>query len=921
MSGQLDVSADLLAGFLDEAPLFLTTLEDRLLAFEDEAQSGTIAIRDDGDKERMNEIFRAAHSLKGLAASLGFHRIRDVTHIMESIFDQLRNGKRELSASDVDALFSVVDVLRQLVKELTNPAERHIDIREHLDRLTAILERVPAAGAIPAPSAAPPAVTCDDSDLLARFVEAAVESLDEANEQLLKLERAPHDEETISAVFRCVHNIKGACGAVGCATLQAFTHDFETLLDRIRSGRTKVDSSLITTMLKALDQIRVDVAAISQRRYADVTGAGMQGVFDRWLNESTTPPASSPAPAALAQPTELAEGDATTILVTFPKGFADAPIQACILHNRLGDLGEIVASEPNVDALESSSIVERLSIQMRTDVAPGALERIIRAHAIESVTITPARPCESTSPVAPPLGETGANHVPAVNAMPDPVRPREGPKAGEPLRAAEATKAGETLRVDLERLDQLMDLGGELVIAKARFSQIQRRLRELLPRSNVVSLVEDTAERITRLRSEIERATACADSAALREAAEIANTLESNLGQVRSVLLGVHDSRGPMNEFSETLHGLNRIAESMQKRIMQTRMVSIGPLFQRFRRVVRDIAKATGKKVDLVLHGEQTELDKRMIDGLVDPLTHMVRNSVDHGIETPAERLAAGKPETATVTLTAFHRGRHICVQVKDDGRGVNVERVRRKIVERELATQAQVDAMSDQQATQFIFRPGFSTAEKVTDLSGRGMGMDIVRNKVEGVSGSVKLESVRGEGTIVTINLPLTMAIINAMVVRIGSGTYAIPLEAVVEVLTAPRDSVRHVNRRPVIRSRESVIPLGYLEQIFSTGLPEQRTACAVSDRLTVVILGFQNQRLGLIVDEMIGQEDIVIKDIASNFRNVQGVAGASIMGDGTVALILDVAAMMSGFVERSARESNWSDAHAQPAPATSQR
>ncbi len=914
MSGQLDVSGDLLAGFLDEAPIYLTTLEDRLLAFEGEAQCGTIAIRDETDKERMNEIFRAAHSLKGLAASLGFHRIRDVTHIMESIFDQLRSGKRELSASDVEGLFSAVDVLRQLVKELTDPAGQPVDIRFHLDRLAAILECAPAAGAFQAPSAAPPSVACNAPDILARFVEATVESLDEANEHLLKLERSPQDEETINAVFRCAHNIKGACGAVGCTTLQDFTHDLETVLDRVRAGRMNADSSLITALLTALDRIRVDVAAISQRRYADVTGAGKRGFFDRWLTEPATPPARSPAPAAVAQPAAPAEDDATTILVTFPKGFADAPIQACILHNRLGDLGEIVASEPNVDALENSSIVERLSIQMRTDVDPGVLERVIRAYAVESVTITPARPREDAPSVAPSWRETGADREAGGSATPHPAKPEERPNAGE------AAKAGETLRVDLERLDELMNLGGELVIAKARFSRIQRRLSELLPRSNVVSLVEDMAERITRLRREIERATVYADSTALREAGEVANILESDLKQVRGVLAGVHDSRGPMNEFSETVHSLNRITESMQKRIVQTRMVSIGPLFQRFRRVVRDIAKATEKRVELILHGEQTDLDKRMIDELVDPLTHMVRNSVDHGIESPAERLAAGKPETATVTLNAFHRGRHICVQVKDDGRGVNVERVRRKIVERELATQTQVDAMSDHEAIQYIFRPGFSTAEKVTDLSGRGMGMDIVRNKIEGVNGSVELQSVRGEGTVVTINLPLTMAIINAMVVRIGSGIYAIPLEAVAEVLTAPRDSVRNVNRRPVIRWRESVIPLGYFEQIFRTTVTEQRTACAIPDTLTVVIVRSQNQRMGLVVDEMIGQEDIVIKDIASSFREVQGVSGASIMGDGSVALILDVAAMMSGPVERPARRPTGSTGQARPVPARAQ-
>lgn len=931
MSDPLDIPADLMAGFLDEAPAYLSTLEDRLLAFEDAAQSGTIAIRDADDQARMNEIFRAAHSLKGLAASLGFHRIRDVTHILESILDQLRNGKRELSASDVEELFSIVDVLRELIRELTGPTAAPLDIQVHLDRLTAILNAAAPAAAPDATPLAPPcaacapvapAVTCADADLLARFVEATFESLDEANELLLKLEQTPRDEEAVNAVFRCVHNIKGACGAVGCATLQTLTHDLETLLDRIRSGRMEVDSPLITAMFKATDRIRRDVTAISERRFDAVTGAGIADLFSRWLAAN----ASRPAPSGLTSSpsgASLPEDDVTTLVVTFPRGFADAPIQACILHNRLGDLGEIIGADPDVDMLENSSVVERLTIHLRTEVAPAVLERVVRAYAIESVSITPPAPHEPVTAAQPVAAAaphcTGGPALQPAAAGRAASRADEAARTGGTERAGEPVRAGETLRVDIERLDQLMNLGGELLIIRARFSQIERRLSALLPHSNVVTAVEDVSQRLAGLRADIERAPARGGGVvALERAGDVAIDLETGLERIRDVLVGVRDSRGVVNDLAEAVHGLNRIAESMQKRIMQTRMVPIGPLFQRFRRVVRDLAKATGKRVDLVLRGEQTELDKRMIDELVDPLMHMVRNSVDHGIESPAGRSAAGKPESAIVTLSAFHRGRHICVQVRDDGSGINVQRVKRKIVERALATQGQVDALSDHEAIQYVFRPGFSTAEQVTDLSGRGVGMDIVRARIEDLNGTLELTSTPGAGTIITIHLPLTLAIIKAMLVRIGSVAYAIPLESVAEILTVGRGAMKNVQRRPVIQVREQVVPLGFIEQIFSTSEPEQQTTSIEAEALTVVIVGFHDQRIGLVVDEILGQEDIVIKDIASTFRDVQGVAGASIMGDGSVALILDVAALLDGFIEHSARALPRGATAAPQAPAT---
>ncbi|MFO0839663.1 MAG: chemotaxis protein CheA [Phycisphaerae bacterium] len=916
MSDHIEVTPDLLAGFLDEAPAYLTALEEGLLAFEAQAKDGAIELRSAEDDERMNEVFRAAHSLKGISASLGFQKIRDVTHLMESLFDQLRNRQRTLGGADVEALFSTVDTLRKLVDELSSGTEQNTPIEHATGVLESILSQKGAASAasaavpqsagatVNASSGSGPAASdaaalaTADPELLQRYVESTLETIDELNISLLKLESSPSDSETINTIFRCAHNIKGASGAVRCESLQRLTHDMETALDRLRSGAIAVESAFMNALFCGVDHLRSGVTAIREGRFEALSNAGFDDLFAHWIGQRQ-PPAPAPAEPVAAHQDDAT--DAVAIHVRFPKGYAEAPIQACILYNRLADLGAVVSSDPDVFSLGNDSNVDRVTFRLRTDSDAAKIERIVRAYPVESVDVVmPERPEAAGASQSDP--QTAATAVPCeASATPtaaparraDADAPREGGGGG--------AKAGETLRVDLERLDQLMNLGGELVITKARFAQMSRKLSTLFSHRNLGYLVDDISDRLAQLRTEIGTLQNCpSDARVTGELADSALHLCADFDTVRGLVRRVQQLRPVMNEFSEAVHSLNRISEGMQKRIMQTRMVPIGPLFQRFKRVVRDICKATGKKVDLVLRGEATELDKRMIDELVDPLTHMVRNSVDHGVESPEQRRAAGKPEVGQVILDAYHRGRHICVEIRDDGKGINVAAVKKKLVERGLVNAAQVEQMSDSEAIQFIFQPGVSTAEKVTDLSGRGMGMDIVKTRIDALGGAVELSSQPGLGATVQIHLPLTLAIINAMMTRIGECAYALPLETVTEILTVSRDQIQHVSKQAVIRVRDRVVPLTLLEQLVRPVHQTQYTASRGEARLTVMILGIKNDRLGLVVDELIGQEDIVIKDVAANYRNVDGIAGASIMGDGTVALILDVSELIRNSAKR---------------------
>jgi len=1082
-----EISEELLAGFLDEAPEYLEILDEGLMALEEKANqgSGKITLESDEDQGRMNEMFRAAHSFKGLGAAMGFDKIRDLTHVMETLFDQVRMQKLALAPDGVETLFSVIDRLKALIGELSDPPEQPVAIEDSIAQLEVILsgdsstpaaeDEQPAEASAEEPQAtaetdaadaadeanevndetvvaeaepsvdqtpsavteeasaptsnaavdnAMPAVGSDsavleNAELAQLFVESTLETIDELNNTLLKLEETPDNLEAINDVFRCAHNIKGATGAAGCNALYAMTHDVETVLDLVRNQEMKLTEELMQSVFSAVDRVRADVSLIGDGKLEELTSDGTVGRFDQWLKGSSarleaaasgdaitgeavadvataetheavdststeapvatdppstvesndveeavstpdaeveTTPVSEESVSESEAPVDLSD-DVINVEISFEKDFVESEIQAYLINNKLSEVGDVMQSNPDVDSLDGSNPLEQITFTVSTDANPTAVAELVSGYEAKTVRVlssdgqvlagseatspsestddaaaeakvepapaAPPAPAPSPAPAAPVAEAPKATPAPAakVDKPPSPA-PKEEPKAeskpeakpaasapkpAEAAKPAEANKqrtppkVGETIRVDLERLDQLMNLGGELVINKARLTQIHGRFEPLFQGQSLGYVVDDMAHRLQQLQDTIEQAEqsenggrglgAIADS--VKGVADGFNSISQVVGQVQT-------ARGAMNDFSEALHALNLVSEGMQKRIMETRMVSVGPLFQRFRRVVRDISRATGKKVELILKGEQTELDKRMIDELGDPLTHMIRNSVDHGIEKPADRVKAGKPETAQVTLEAFHRGRHICIQVRDDGKGVDVERVRAKIIEREMASPQEAERMSEKEVIQYIFKPGFSTAEQVTDLSGRGMGMDIVLNKLEAINGTVEVDSVTGEGATVTIKLPLTLAIITAMIARIGNSVYAIPLEAVGEIITANGKDMKFIQKKRVCRVRERVIPVAYFEQVFDARASELHTQTRDNDSLTLMILESQDERMGLVVDELIGQEDVVIKSIAENFQNVNGITGASIMGDGRVSLILDVATMMTMFAQR---------------------
>ncbi|GJM26006.1 MAG: chemotaxis protein CheA [Phycisphaerae bacterium] len=990
MSGTVDVTPEFLAGFLDEAEEYMEHLNSDLLAVEESADGGPIALDTPERVEWMNEMFRAAHSLKGLAATMGFDNIKEVTHRMETLFDRIRLGKASLDPSKFETLFSVFDCLQRLINELSENSIGGVEIAPTLamldqelqgseqgqkDATTMGLENnqpkesdgiqdqpVESIESTVSDESSESAKVLADDDLRNLFIESTMESIDHLNESLLKMEQGSGELELIQEVFRMAHNIKGACGAVGLDDAYRFTHGMESVLDQVRNDSIELTDNLMSALFKGADMLREVVDGVRGDNHSGLDPIVTGHLFESWIGEN----AQADVESGITDSAESVADDELTVILDFAADSMDAEIQAFLILNRIKEIGVVHRCIPDVENLGNDESAHHVEIEVTPDIPACELQEIVAKFEVQSVRITSAssesqseavvgridgksdgceelgntdpvpEPAPSTcstpeneanvSPASPaklPTARGPVSEIPVSDAAPNNTVPTNEPRVDVTISAAAQVEAipaadtqspsvstehpnvaaaksapvarsGETVRVDIERLDQLMNLGGELVICRARLNQIQSGISRVFEGVGTSFQADEMTYGLAQLQDALAKEAGSSGLASFAEMSRMVARLKESFQPYGSIARRVVDARGQFHEFAESIHALGRVSDGLQKGIMDTRMVAVGPLFTRFRRVVRDLCKAKNKKINLVLVGENTELDKRMIDELGDPLTHMVRNSVDHGIELPEDRLATGKDETATITMEAYHAGNSICIEVRDDGRGIDHESVRRKAIEKEILSPQQAEQATPKELNQLIFQPGFSTAKEVSDLSGRGMGMDIVMTKLNALSGTIDVDSTPGEGTKVTIRLPLTLAIINGLLVRIGRGVYVIPIDSVAEIITIHPDELQNIQRQKVARVRDQVIPIVAIEDVFATERVNLRTETSGSDEMTLCIIGTEGNRIGLSVDQLLGQEDIVIKSLSENFQNLRGFAGASIMGDGTVSLILDVATML---------------------------
>ena len=688
------------------------------------------------------------------------------------------------------------------------------------------------------------------------FFEEAGENLDLMEQMLLNLNLETADDEELNGIFRCAHSVKGGAATFGFSDVAELTHQMESLLDKLRRHELQPNALMVDVLLESADISRMLLA----RHQAGETGEP-PSTSDLVRRISELAAGGMPAPAAAAPAPISAPAPAPAVVVPVAPAPASpsprsgprqleirmGPLERPDQVDGVKDLFRDIAGLGEITEIASDRPDTRVFKVATTSSNDDLLDLFAFHIAREQVHITESAAVwvdrddpPAGAPVAPAPGFgffDGAPGAPGV-AQPAPAMaaPAPAPEVGEPkpvaakASPARAAAAGQvtaqpeaaTIRVAISKVDQLINLVGELVITQAMLAQNSRAL----------------------------------DPAANQQ-----------------LLAGLAD--------------LDRNTRDLQESVMSIRMIPMSIVFSRFPRMLRDLANKLGKKVDFVTQGEATELDKGLVEKITDPLTHLVRNSCDHGIEMPADRIAAGKPETGTITLSAAHQGGSIVIEVRDDGRGLSREKILKKARERGLEVS---DQMSDADVWQLIFAPGFSTAEVVTDVSGRGVGMDVVKKNIAALNGTVEIDSSEGYGMRVSVRLPLTLAIMDGMSVGVGDEVYILPLSSVVESFQVKDDAVNTVAQGSrLVKVREEYMPVIELEKVFQV----PRYDAGKSSDIMVVVEA-EGSRVALLVDELLGQQQVVVKNLETNYRKVPNVSGATILGDGKVALILDTSALV---------------------------
>lgn len=645
-----------------------------------------------------------------------------------------------------------------------------------------------------AESALPPASGINLRQFYQAFFDEADENLGSMEQLLLNLDPDSPGDETLNAIFRCAHSVKGGAAAFGFEGLTSLTHVMETLLDRLRRHELAVTGPMVDALLAAGDALQEMLQCVRDGKSDQMDVAELRSTLELLSQDSLLNPGKDAADKKILRDLELLVG----------------PLAQASLTGDLLDLFKEVAGVGDMTLIPPAEGqgADFSRFRVRTTSCDGDLLDLCSFHV----------PREQISIQSWPTGSDAVE--PEIEAVSTPVTTQV--PGAEPQAATKAFSADTTIRVSVSKVDQLINLMGELVINQAMLAQSAAELH-----------------------------------------ADARQELEGGLAD------------------------LQRTTRNLQESVMAIRMIPMGDVFNRFPRMLRDLASKLGKQVVLKTVGEATELDKGLIEKITDPLTHLVRNSVDHGIETPQERLAAGKPAHGTLTLSARHAGGCILIEVRDDGRGLN----RGKILDKARGSGLEISPdMSEQDIWQLIFAPGFSTAEAVTDVSGRGVGMDVVKRNILGLGGSVELETTPGKGTCVSVRLPLTLAIMDGMSVSVGGEVYLMPLSSVVESLQVDDAAVRSMaGTGQVVKVREEYLPLVALQDLFNA-----RSDAELVDARMIVIVEAEGRKVALLVDSLLGQQQVVVKNLEANYGTVPNVSGATILGDGKVALILDIASLV---------------------------
>ncbi|MED0656756.1 chemotaxis protein CheA [Anoxybacillus ayderensis] len=668
----------------------------------------------------------------------------------------------------------------------------------------------------------------DMNQYLEVFIDESKEHLQTINEQLLELEKNPDDVSIVNEIFRSAHTLKGMSATMGFEDLANLTHQMENVLDGIRNGKIAVTPELLDVIFRAVDDLEAMVVSIAEggdgRR--DVTAVVAQ-LKQIEKGEVVVAPQKSNA----IQEQTYDEFEYTILKQSAEQGFhsyevsvklrSDCLLKAArvfMIFEIIEQIGEVIKSVPSVEMLEAEQFDDQFVVTVVTKVLQDELQkRIMKVSEVEEVNVQPVDLHRSENTVE-QKEEQKKEQKEETKTVEQTVEKKQEEQEEKQTGKQVSNK---TIRVNIERLDILMNLFEELVIDRGRLEQISRELNN--------------------------------------------------------------------PELHETVERMSRISGDLQNIILNMRMVPVETVFNRFPRMVRQLARDLGKKINLEIIGAETELDRTVIDEIGDPLVHLLRNAIDHGIETPDVRRAKGKPEEGTVKLKAYHSGNHVFIEIEDDGAGISRDKVLRKAISKGIISEQNAANLTDKQVYELIFASGFSTADKVSDISGRGVGLDVVKSTIESLGGSVSIDSEEGVGSVFSIQLPLTLSIISVMLVEIQKEKYAIPLSSIIETAIVKKEDILHAHNQKVIDFRGKVVPLLFLKDIFEVPVVKEE-----DDFLSVVMVRKGEKMAGLVVDSFIGQQEVVLKSLGNYLTSVFAISGATILGDGQVALIIDCNALI---------------------------
>jgi len=720
----------------------------------------------------------------------------------------------------------------------------------------------------------------DFSQFQEAFFEEAGDHLAIVEEGLLALEQHPEDLDLLNKIFRSAHSIKGTSGMFGFNAVAQFTHKMETLLDLLRNGQKVVTLEIADLLLKSTDCLKTLIDAA--KTGSPVDGDTVQRLTGELASASDLKVEAELKVKAEAKveggPSEssLTSALTSTFLIAWtpPEWLFQRGLDPLQIFKELANLGTLsqvavdTSKLPELVAMDPEKCYLAWTMKLETAKDRQVVDAVFEFVREDSVLVIEQVKVEAKAKAKVEGGPSESSFTSALTSACEP---------GEPKPLGEILV--ETGIVSRETLNHAL-------AQQKRVGQILIEQHAATPQQVEQALQKQKQQESASQSKKTDTASIRVDTAKIDKLINLVGELV-----ITQSMLSDLGSRFEMSQISvllERMAQLERNTREIQERVMGIRMLPIGTAFSRFPRLVRDLSARAGKKIQLVLSGEETELDKTVIESIGDPLTHLVRNSADHGLEPPEERLDNNKPELGTIRLNAFHEGGNICITVEDDGRGLNRDKILAKAVKQGLI--AENEKLSDDQIWLLIFKPGFSTAEKVTDVSGRGVGMDVVKRNIEGLGGTVSIKTALGKGTVFTLKLPLTLAIIEGMTVRVGKDTYIVPLLSILESIQPKAEVMKTViGKGELINVRSTYLPMMRLYDVFCLQ-PEYTDPT----KAILLILETEGERVAVMVDEILGQQQVVIKSMEQNFRKVAGVAGATILGDGTVGFILDVRGLL---------------------------